>query len=470
MFDMVAAPIADPVALAHVRRWQDALAAAAQESGDLDDATRIDLIRGLEELKSACAAAQARLTMDFRASQVAEVEDQIEQGLADAEERGNRHRMLARAHRERALAARSVCGQIALARRESPVAGNRHVGVALALTEMPHTFAALQRGLLSEWRATILVKETACLSREDRATVDARIAADTGACEGWGDRRLEAEAKRIAAELDAEAVVRRAAKARADRRVTCRPAPDTMSHLSALLPVEHGVAVHAALGKHADSLRAAGDARSRGQIMADTLVERITGRAAETPVPVELELVMTSTALLDPVADGGQEPAWLNGYGIVPAEVTRAWVHAACADAGLFVRRLFIHPSSGQLTQMESRARLAPPGLAKFLRLRDQTCRTPWCDAPIRHLDHATPDAEDGRTSATNLQGLCEACNHTKQATGWHATAFQLRAGRHRTMTTTPTGHRYGSTAPQPPGTPEESPLERRLLDCLWAA
>ena len=62
--------------------------------------------------------------------------------------------------------------------------------------------------------------------------------------------------------------------------MSLRPAPDTMSQLSALLPVAQGVAVYAALTRSADTARAGGDARSRGQIMADTLVERVTGQSS----------------------------------------------------------------------------------------------------------------------------------------------------------------------------------------------
>ncbi len=43
----------------------------------------------------------------------------------------------------------------------------------------------------------------------------------------------------------------------------------------------------------------------------------------------------------------------------------------------------------------------------------------PFCDAPIRHIDHITPRSEGGQTSAANGQGLCERCNHAKQAPGW---------------------------------------------------
>ncbi len=68
---------------------------------------------------------------------------------------------------------KDVAAQIALARRESPARGSRLLGLAKALmTEMPHTLAALQSGELNEWRATLLVRETACLSAADRCAVE----------------------------------------------------------------------------------------------------------------------------------------------------------------------------------------------------------------------------------------------------------------------------------------------------------
>ena len=95
---------------------------------------------------------------------------------------------------------------------------------------------------------------------------------------------------------------------------------------------------------------------------------------------------------------------------------------------------------------MESGSRDFPEQLAELIRLRDRTCRTPWCDAPIRHTDHVDAHADGGPTSEANGQGLCEHCNHAKQALGWSA---RPRPGpRHTVETVTPTGHRYWSTAP----------------------
>ena len=167
---------------------------------------------------------------------------------------------------------------------------------------------------------------------------------------------------------------------------------------------------------------------SRGQIMADTLVERVTGQTTADGVPVEVHLHVTDTALFDPDPDTNSEPGELAGYGPVPAPWLREWLRDRVSDrlgaegrAGVWLRRLFTRPSDGQLIGMESRRREFPAGLRRFLIARDRICRTPWCGAPIRHADHVIPDEHHGPTAADNGQGLCEACNYAKQAPDWQA-------------------------------------------------
>jgi hypothetical protein len=116
------------------------------------------------------------------------------------------------------------------------------------------------------------------------------------------------------------------------------------------------------------------------------------------------------------------------------------------------MRRLFADPTDGRLVAMESVARCFPQGLAKLIRLRDRICRTPWCNAPIRHTDHIVSYADGGATSFENGQGLCEACNHAKQAPGWSSRVID--PARHLVETTTPTGHTYRSKAPPATGPP----------------
>jgi hypothetical protein len=116
---------------------------------------------------------------------------------------------------------------------------------------------------------------------------------------------------------------------------------------------------------------------------------------------------------------------------------------------------------------MESKSRLFPKGLATFIGLRDQTCRTPYCNAPVRHRDHAVPHREGGPTSATNGLGLCEACNYTKEADDWTVTTTLTPDGDHVAEYITPTGAVYRSTAPPLPGplSDRERERDRRLAE-----
>ncbi len=403
---------------------------------NVTDAERIDQLRALEQLKSAAAAAQARITVDLDAS----VRAAHAAAGVPAERQG-----------------RGVAAQVALARQESPYKGGRHLGLAKVLVgEMPHTLAALEWGAISEWRATVLARETACLSREHRQLIDTQLCADPTVLHGWGDRRLAAEIQKIAYQLDKVAVTKRRAKAESQRRVTCRPAPDAMASLTILGPVAQIVACYAALRKAADTGVATGDGRTHGQLMADTGVERLTGQATATGVPVQINLIMSDRTLLGDGADSDQ-PAHLAGHGPIPADLARRLAVSAAEAEKAWLRRLYTTPDTGRLIGMDSHRRIFPAGLAKFIEVRDQFCRTPWCDAPIRHIDHAKPHHEHGPTSEDNGNGLCEQCNYARQAPDW-----QVRpepGPRHTLRVTTPTRHSYRSTAPAPPGHPRS---ERR--------
>src|SRR3954467_12114778 len=391
-----------------------------------DGSALIERIAELERVKSAAAAEQARAAVALYE-------------LRRADE--------AAAAVPKARQAHGVAGGVALARRDAPARGGRHLGFATALVfEMPQTLAALECGALSEWRATLIVRGSARFTVEDRRTLDAEMCADVAGLGGKGDKRIEAEAKKIAYRLDPQAVVDRAAKAESERTVTIRPPPDCMAYVAILLPVAKGVGVYAALKRAADTTF---DDRSRGQVMADTVFERVTGQPADVADPVAVDLVITDETLLG----DDDVPATVSGYGPIPASVARGLVSKAVSDkrSRCTLRRLYRHPRSSQLVAMESRSRFFPKGLARFIDLRDQTCRTPYCDAPIRHRDHAQPHHRDGATSAENGLGECERCNYTKEAPGWQVTAG-TENGVHTAEFVTPTDHRYWSTAPPAPG------------------
>jgi len=405
-----------------------------------DDAGRIARLRALEELKAAAAAMQAVETAEFVRSQRAEQQaagvkaDRIGTGIAH---------------------------QVGLALRMSPHWAQRYVGWSIVLTaELPNTLAALAGGLTTEYRAQIIARETMFLSKEHRLQVDAAVGPRL---ERLGDRAVRAETRKHAYRLDPAGFVARARAAANDRHVGLRPAPDAMARLTALLPVAQAVACYASLTRAADMTTAVGDERGRGQLMADTLVERVTGQSAATDVPVEINLVMTDESLLarDP------EPAVIEGYGPVPAGVAREFVTQPRDETPMWIRQLYRSPKTGELVAMHSRRRVFSPGQRHFLRVLDETCTTPWCGAPNRHVDHADPAARGGPTDVANGRGTCAACNYAKEAPGWRTKIIDRGGGR-EVVTVTPTGHLYVHRSPDPPGAPPTSEFERRAAQFVY--
>jgi hypothetical protein len=176
--------------------------------------------------------------------------------------------------------------------------------------------------------------------------------------------------------------------------------------------------------------------------MADTLVERVTGQATADAVTAEIGLVMTDASLLF----GGNEPAEVTDYGPIPAETARALLE----QARVFLRRLFTDPATGIITDCDPRRRRFDGTLARLLIYRDGRCRDPFCDAPIRHIDHIKTHATGGPTTSTNGRGTCERGNHTRQLPGW--TIRFIDPSQYIVETITPTGHRYQSRPPPAPG------------------
>ncbi|WP_345081988.1 HNH endonuclease [Brachybacterium paraconglomeratum] len=168
---------------------------------------------------------------------------------------------------------------------------------------------------------------------------------------------------------------------------------------------------------------------------AEEVLESATAEQAPPKMPrirpgLDVGIVISDTALLGP--DDGSETAELEGYGTIPAHIVRDTLlgqppgHLR-ADEGdhpdevvsAFYRRLYRSPRTGELIAMESRARAFPAGLARMIRWRDTTCRTPWCDAKIRQIDHVIPHHKGGSTSYANGQGLCVRCNLLKELGLW---------------------------------------------------
>jgi hypothetical protein len=179
--------------------------------------------------------------------------------------------------------------------------------------------------------------------------------------------------------------------------------------------------------------------------MADTLVERVTGQPNAADVNAELQIVMPLDALLDA---NNQMAAELDGYGPVPADLARDFL--STGNGRLWWRRLYAAPVGGPLVGGDPHRRRFDGYLRKLIMWRDQHCRDPFCDAPLRHIDHVQRHTDGGLTVYPNGRGECERGNYAREMPGWKVevvtTGFD---GRHHTVKiTTPTGHSYLSRAP----------------------
>ena len=147
---------------------------------------------------------------------------------------------------------------------------------------------ALTAGGIGERHAVEVVQQSATLSVEDRAELDRRLGPVLGRL---GVRGVGNAAERVAAELDAAAVVRRMEAAVRSRRVTVRPAPDGMAYLTVLGPMPEVVGAYASLKARASAVvggqesEERPDGRGTGAVMADTATRLLSGRAAGQVAP-----------------------------------------------------------------------------------------------------------------------------------------------------------------------------------------
>jgi hypothetical protein len=420
----------------------------------------VDQIDELERLKASIAAKQARLTLDLH---------DIRQHEHDERQLRDDPALPRRTPNPDASTGR----EIGLARRESPYEGRRKLNVARALLhDLPLTLAALERGHLNERRAEIIATETSHLRHELRRQTDRMLHEQyDGTFDGVGNAELRNSTRRLAIKLDEEGYLARRERALSQRHVTTRPLRDGVSQISAIVDSLSVPAIMESLRESADAeladdARSDAEQRTRTQVMADLFVERLGGSLFTRRVPVALKLLVGAETLLGECT----EPGYLMGSGFIPASVARRLVAHGVNALTSSIQRLFQAPGDGAIVAMESRSSLYQHSLGEFIALRDRECRTPYCNAPIRHKDHIVSRAQGGKTTDVNGQGLCAGCNYAKESPGWqHQVVPGDLTDPHEVEVRTPTGHRHRSRAPSPPArleppTPLELDITRLVL------
>ncbi|MGY1651826.1 DUF222 domain-containing protein [Geodermatophilus sp. SYSU D01119] len=190
---------------------------------------------------------------------------------------------------------------------------------------LPATLDALEAGAVHAGHVSALVDHVASVADDAvRAALERDLLA-------WAARRgtvctpaqLRDKARREVLERRARSAADDLARAVTRRGLSCRPdSCDGMSVVSALLTTPEAAALMAALGAYADALP--DDGRTRGQKMADALLDLVLrpGENGLSPVQVVLTVVAPVGALL-----GGDQPCEIDGQ-VVPAEVVRALLAA----------------------------------------------------------------------------------------------------------------------------------------------
>ncbi|WP_137160617.1 HNH endonuclease, partial [Blastococcus sp. CCUG 61487] len=286
----------------------------------------LGVVQELDREITRLTAARARAVAEFAASRPVSADRQPgEPGAMSAARRAARPEVLAGV-------SEWAVPELSIALAVSKQAAGLDLERSLTLvSRLPGTLEALESGLLHAGHLWALRERVAVIADDDRraalerdvlAWVAARAArreittpaqlADKLRRMGLG-RDPKQEAEELVAGLRARGVW-----ARRDRRAG-------MAVLEALLTAPEAQAVVDALGRYADALpEDPADARTRGQKMADVLLDLVLrpGESQLPPVQAQLTLVAGVRALL-----GGSAPGQVGGE-TVPAEMVRALARA----------------------------------------------------------------------------------------------------------------------------------------------
>jgi hypothetical protein len=297
----------------------------------------------------------------------------------------------------------TMVAEIAVARGVSTLSASSWLSDAFVLDDtLPFTLEALERGEISLGSARTIAIEVNLI--EDLAL--RRFADEVVAMESAG--QLPGKIKKLAQtrviDIDPEAGLARAERARADRHLSLYPGEPGVGVLTANLPAEQATACWNALHEHAVGVKAVGnEERSLNQIMCDEFVGRITGVSKPGKVKVRLDLVMSEVSLLG-LSDA---PAQLLPLGPIPAQIARRLV--ALGDTWL--RRIFTDPVDGSALLSDPKRRHYRGALRDLVLARDRTCRGPACPSPIRDIDHVVEHAHGGPTTFGNGEGVSKGCH-----------------------------------------------------------
>ena len=368
---------------------------------------------------------------------------------------------------------------------------------------LPRVWAALADGNLDRRRAQVFIEVLGPAS-DEVAHLVVQLVLPEAAELSLG--RLRARLNRELLAVDADAAERRRAKAEREADVRLYPTANGMSMLAIELPAPLAAACWSTVNELAWMRKNDGDPRPIGQLRAGVAADLML-RPWDTSRP-PVTAVLNVVAPLPSLTSAGVEPGEVDGATITAAHVrelliqldavcpgglqapTGGTLHIAVTDADgallattsrpelerIAARGCPTHPDAAcgcpVLGKPPAVDRYRPsPAQRRFGKVRDRTCRHPYCGQPVARvdLDHVIAYADGGPTDCDNLCCLCRHHHRLKTlAPGWRFVltdrgVLRVTTPSGITRTTRPPGLRSGIEqralpAPPPPPVPPDDP------------
>ncbi|HYG93000.1 MAG TPA: HNH endonuclease signature motif containing protein [Nocardioides sp.] len=313
----------------------------------------------------------------------------------------------------------------------SPESGRDYLGKVLELGwRLPDIRAALLQDRCPVFKALRVADLTRALSEDAAWWIDTQLSFAIGTCT-WAqvERLVEEAVIRFDPDL---AEARR--KEGADRRRFDIHLDQTHQGLvptDGLLDAADAADLHAAITRRAQHLGDLGSTDSldvrrsvaagelaRADLVLDLhLVDETTGEITRT-VPgrkVELHLHLSDAAILNGTLDpDGAVGRWADARSPISAEQVRTW----CAQPGTTIT---VRPVIDLAGHVPVDSYEIPERLKTQVRLRDHSCRFPYCTRRTEacDLDHAQPHRKGGITCPCNLVPLCRKHHRAKTHSEW---------------------------------------------------
>ena len=297
----------------------------------------------------------------------------------------------------------------------------------MLVEEAPFIFGLWQQGLFTEDQILAMLAPLLKLEQRFRIMFDKVVEANPDMFEGMGTGAIrETVSQWIMTVAPEEAEAEQ--QDLDERRYLDVKVKEGYVQISGRLPVAEGMAFKNSIESSAKQWKREhlADPRTQRQLRADMLPSCLSGQCIPSmPLLLGVKIVMTDKSLFF----DSSEPAFVEGYGYIPAAAARALVASETRRRAAELmtlpefQRLFVAPDGKSLVAMESKARIFPDKLKALITVADrERCRTPYCNRKITQIDHLRQHAKGGKTCFSNGDGRCGYCNLAKEIAGWHET------------------------------------------------